>query len=218
MVGLVVSCQKTPTYQKSRNARVVSADQERQQQGRDDAAEPDSEENPADAQDNAEMANNETPATGPATGQLSASTIIMEPAEAGRYAPNRLQAVWVTDMNDQHLRTISANPGRRPQHLRQWQAANGNQLDGFSGATITSFMATPETFSWDLLDKNGAKVEYGNYKIWFELTQSNTDADFVDGDPGYAVYSMVFSLSPEGFSVNDNNHPTFTAIDLVHTP
>lgn len=153
-----------------------------------------------------------------ATGQVSFSTLISTPVQQGRYAPDRLQAFWISDQNDQHIRTIDANPGRRPQHLRRWRVANGDQVDGFTGATITDFADTPTTLAWDLKDKNGAQVNFGDYKIWFEMTQSNTNAGFVDGDPGYSLYSLSFSIKPEGFTIDDNNHPSFTNISITHTP
>ncbi|MFW7379014.1 MAG: hypothetical protein ACOH5I_09435 [Oligoflexus sp.] len=157
-------------------------------------------------------------AAGPATGQVVARTLIVPPVQTGRYQPNRLQAIWVTDMNNQRIRSLDANPGRRPQHLRQWRVANAAQVDGFTGATITAYNPEPVEIMWDLLDQNNSPVNFGNYKLWFEQTQSNTNDNFQDGDPGYAVYSLMITVSPDGFSVTDNNHPAFTNIEVNHTP
>ena len=225
-LGLMPACQDSVTYRRPIKATkpVAEASSADSRENGDAVADgaasgPDEgAEQPSAEGEEAEDAAAVLPSTMMATGEVSISTLIVAPAQAGRYAPDRLQAIWISDQNDQHLLSLSANPGRRPQHLRRWRSVNGDEVDGFTGATLSDFAATPTMLVWNLKDKNGAQVNFGDYKIWFEMTQSNTNDNFVDGDPGYALYGLSFSLKPEGFILNDNLHPSFTNISLIHTP
>lgn len=156
--------------------------------------------------------------SGPATGTFQANLTVSAPGQDGNYSPRRLEAFWITDMNDQHIVTLSANPGIRPQHLRQWRKANGGELDGFSGATITNYSGDPKPLNWNLQDKNGNTVMMGSYKLWMEITESNTNDNSQSGDEGYEFHSVVFKLGTEPSQENDANNNSFQNISISHTP
>jgi hypothetical protein len=153
-----------------------------------------------------------------ATGSLSISTILTPPANQGRYAPSHLQAVWVSDLNNNRIKTLSANPGRRSFHLRAWQKATAQDLDGLTGATIQDYSEDNMQITWDFKDKQGVAINEGKYRLWFELTESNTNDNFKDGDPGYAVYFVDFTVTSEASNLTDDQHPSFTQVLIRHTP
>lgn len=53
--------------------------------------------------------------------------------------------------------------------------------------------------------------------MWFELTESNTNEEFEDGDPGYAVYFVDFDIDDKPANQSDNNHPNFTQVNIIHS-
>lgn len=188
------------------------------QTARDDNAAPVQEDPQDPITDDDDTAVTQKSFDGPASGSLQASLTIAAPAQAGAYSPRRLEAIWVSDMNDQHVITLSANPGQRPQHLRQWRKVNGGQLDGFSGATITNYDNQPMNLQWDFVDKNGNTVEQGKYKLWMEITESNTNDNSQSGDAGYVFHNVIFEVSSEPSMFNDNNNPSFKNISINHNP
>lgn len=170
------------------------------------------------SQDENNGENGEASSSKKATGSISISAILTPPANQGRYAPSHLQAVWVSDLNNNRIKTLSANPGRRPFHLRAWQKSTAQDLDGLTSATIQDYSEENLQINWDLKDKQGMAINEGRYRIWFELTESNTNDNFKDGDPGYAVYFLDFMISAEASNLTDDKHPNFNQITIRHTP
>jgi len=171
----------------------------------------------------------------PATGSVSLTYTTVAPSPGGRYTPRHVQAIFVTDMNDRLIRSISAAPGNAngpaAPHLKRWRFLTNGTADGLSGATLPAYGAgTPVT--WDLKTKDGTIVPQGNYKIWFELSEANTTASIgangsistatpitgIDTVAGYRAHSIVITLGPQSSTKTDNSNPVWSNISVTHTP
>lgn len=158
-----------------------------------------------------------TDLTGPASGSLRLTVTMGTPTiRGGRYGDNHVQAIWITDANDQYVKTLTANAATRAIHLRKWRAANGASLDGVSGPTLPSYSNQPTTITWDLTNMVGATVDKGNYKLWFEISERNTVDGQLDGTEGYNFLQIPFVLNKAGDSTSNNNSPVFANISLQH--
>lgn len=171
-----------------------------------------------------------------ATGSLVLSATLVQPVNKGPYGmrttPVHAHAIWITDANDNYVKTINAQAATRSVHLQRWRSFTGTQPDGVTGATVTTNETTGALNSvvWDLKDKSGVVVPNGNYKMWFEWAEANTTAtplnsnmrstlnQPLDSLAGYSAYIMPFSVGPQGSSKTDTASPVFSNLKVVHTP
>jgi hypothetical protein len=207
-----------------------------------------SEENTADGNDGGSMTPSPSPTSpapsptppvlsgnSPASGSVSLSFTTVVPSPAGRYTPAHVQAIFVTDMNDRLIKTLSAAPGRPApagQHLRRWRSLTNNTADGITGATLTAYGPTAAPIVWDLKARDGTPVPQGSYKIWFELTEANTTATIapgaaitsaapitgVDTVNGYRAHSVVIAVGAQASTKTDTSNAVFSNINVSHTP
>ncbi|RPJ36425.1 MAG: DUF2271 domain-containing protein, partial [Planctomycetaceae bacterium] len=87
------------------------------------------------------------------------------------FEPQHVQAVWVENAASAFVKTIGRWGVIEHRHLTQWNAADGTNLDGFTGATPKAYQQ--HTITWDLTDRSGTQVPDGTYYIRFELTNHN---------------------------------------------
>ncbi|WP_141732983.1 DUF2271 domain-containing protein [Oligoflexus tunisiensis] len=167
----------------------------------------------------------------PATGSVSVTVNIIPPTPAGPYR-NRghIRSVWITDANNQYIKTIHAFAGQRAVHLKRWQVFTARTLDATSGATQTTPAAgIPVTATWDLKDKAGAQMMTGDYKIWMEFTEANTPAldagkapadvnQVIDNTNGYESFVVPFTVSPAGTTKTDSSNAVFKDVAVKHVP
>jgi len=87
------------------------------------------------------------------------------------FDPQHVQAVWVENAAGAFVKTIGRWGVIEHHHLTQWNAADGSNIDGFTGATPKAYQQ--HTTIWDLTDRSGVQVPDGTYYIKFELTNNN---------------------------------------------
>lgn len=180
--------------------------------------------------------NTATTGAAKASGTVVVSATLVQPANKGRYGlqatPVHAHAIWITDANDNYIKTINAQAATRAVHLQRWRSFTGTQPDGVTGATVVTNATTGNLPSvmWDLKDKAGAVVPNGNYKIWFEWTESNTTGtplvlntrstlnQPLDSLAGYSAYILPITVGPQGSTKMDTASPVFTNLKAVHTP
>ncbi len=170
-----------------------------------------------------------------ASGSIAVNYTTVAPSPGGRYTPSHVQAIFVTDMNDRLIKTLSANPGNPApagQHLRRWRSLTNNTADGITGATLRAYGAPSAPVTWDLKGKDGKAVGQGNYKIWFEIVEANTTATIaagasistatpingVDTIPGYKAHVVPITIGAQGSTKMDTSNPVWTNISITHTP
>lgn len=90
----------------------------------------------------------------------------------GRYSPNNVSAVWVTNPAGAFVRTLEENGYIRERHLTAWElASGGNTVDAVTGATNRA----PRTHeaAWDCADPSQAPVPPGAYTLNAEFATDN---------------------------------------------
>jgi hypothetical protein len=152
----------------------------------------------------------ETPAYG--GWQLTVAFTTASPGGDLRFEPRHVHAVWVENAAGGLVKTIGRWGVEEQRNLTQWMAADGTNLDGWTGATPRVYQQY--TIAWDLTDRTGAEVPAGMYYLRFELTNNNaamnqyhrTTIAFVkDGVPksqfyaaqnGYLNISLSYAFTP----------------------
>lgn len=151
-----------------------------------------------------------TPATASACGLAVSVTTA---SFGGTYAPNNIGAIWIADDHSRFVKTLDVWADRRTEHLDHWVAATAaaglpnNRLDAVSTATKTSHGT--RTAAWNCTDATRTPVPDGNYRVCFELTESNGAGplDCV----AFAKGAAAQDLSPADL-------PTFKKRRVVFTP
>ena len=129
----------------------------------------------------------------------------------GRYAPKHVMAVWITDAQDQLVKTVAVYAGKRKKHLRTWLGLVGEQnVDGVVGATLKEHGQMD--FTWDLLDAQGKPVPPGVYRWNIELTDRNKLG--VVTPPGH----LEFTVGPEPSQRKAQDLEQFLGLELSFTP
>jgi hypothetical protein len=103
--------------------------------------------------------------------QLAVTFTTTSPGGDLRFDPQHVQAIWVENAAGTFVKTIGRWGVEEHRHLTQWMAADGTNLDGWTGATPKAYQQ--HTATWNLKDRNGAEVPNGVYYIKFELTNHN---------------------------------------------
>jgi hypothetical protein len=103
--------------------------------------------------------------------QLAVTFTPTSPGGDLRFDPQHVQAVWVENAAGIFVKTIGRWGVEEYRHLTQWMAADGTNLDGWTGATPKAYQQ--QTALWDLKDRTGLEVPNGVYYIRFELTNHN---------------------------------------------
>lgn len=144
------------------------------------------------------------------TGRLATLTVTTSPA-GGKYAPRHVLAVWITDAQDQLVKTVEVRAGRRQKYLTAWREALGDRKpDGISGATLKQH--GPHTFTWDGRDANGQPVPDGTYRWHLELTDRNKPG------PTTPPAHLAFAVGPDAVSARAADLPNFRDLALTFTP
>lgn len=86
----------------------------------------------------------------------------------GRYAPDNLVAVWVTDSKGAFVRTLLCRGKRYTRSLRAWmESSHGDTTDAVTGATLHTFKK--HQVVWDCKNGKGEIVPDGVYRLHIEL-------------------------------------------------
>ncbi len=103
--------------------------------------------------------------------QLAVTFTTTSPGGDLKFDPQHVQAVWVETATGAFVKTIGRWGVEEYRHLTQWVAADGTNLDGWTGATPKAYQQ--HTATWDLKDRSGVEVPKGVYYLRFELTNHN---------------------------------------------
>lgn len=91
----------------------------------------------------------------------------------GKYSPKNIGAIWIENASGDFVKTLKLWADRRKQYLYTWNSASGgNTVDATTGSTRSSH-GTHEV-SWDLTDKNGNRVQDGDYSLIVEMTDEHS--------------------------------------------
>jgi hypothetical protein len=158
--------------------------------------------------------NPDSPPTTPTTdGSCALAVSVTTASFGGTYAPSNIGAIWIADDRDRFIKTLAVWADRRREHLDRWVAATtaaglpNNRLDAVSTATKTSHGA--RSARWDCTDAGRALVADGNYRVCFELTESN-GAGPLD--------CVAFIKGPAALDLAPDDRPTFKKRRVVFTP
>jgi hypothetical protein len=123
-------------------------------------------------------------------------------------------ALWIEDMDGKYINTLyatryTANGGYkvRPDSIALWVDKSGltnmekAEVDAVSGATPA---AGNLTYIWDLTDKNGERVQTGNYKFFVEGTLRWKN---------YVLYTGVITIGDTPAEVTADVHFVYEAAD-----
>jgi hypothetical protein len=103
--------------------------------------------------------------------QLAVTFTTTSPGGDPRFDPQHVQVVWVENATGAFVKTIGRWGVEEFRHLTQWMAADGTNLDGWTGATPKAYQQHTDT--WDLKGRDGVEVPNGVYYLRFELTNHN---------------------------------------------
>lgn len=106
------------------------------------------------------------------------------------YDPKNVGAIWVADSAGKFVKSLNVWAGTRASHLNKWRADTSaaglasNKVDAMTGATMSNH--AQRTGTWNCTNAMKAPVADGNYKVCFEMTESNgagpnSCVDFVKG-------------------------------------
>lgn len=101
----------------------------------------------------------------------------------GKYAPENCVMIWIQKSDNTFIKTIFKAAYRRSQYCKTWDEISGNagttpsakDFDGLTKATrkINEGHTDTITAAWDCTDKDGKRVEDGDYEFWIEMTEDH---------------------------------------------
>jgi hypothetical protein len=126
----------------------------------------------------------------------------------GRFEPNNIGAIWITNSSGAFVKTLAKWAGIRVQYLTAWNGASkANVVDAVTGATSTKHVV--HSVKWNCTDVNKAQVADGMYKVYFEMT---------DMDGTGPNTSVAFTKGPTAATVTPADTTSFKSINLSFTP
>ncbi|NTW24272.1 MAG: DUF2271 domain-containing protein [Lentimicrobium sp.] len=129
------------------------------------------------------------------------------------YSPRNVLAIWIKDAQGNFIISRKVMAANRKQHLVKWVASSSNNVvNAITGATLSNHQT--HTISWDCRDLNGNLVPDGNYEIWVEFTERNSNSGGAVG-PSTKV---VFTKGTEVTSPVIADESFFKNMELVYTP
>ncbi|MBN2738330.1 MAG: DUF2271 domain-containing protein [Spirochaetales bacterium] len=115
-----------------------------------------------------------------------------------RYSPRNVVAIWIQNESGAFVKNIQLRSASRTQHLYTWVNRSGwrssdgyTGVDGWTGATRTSHGTVSGV--WDLTDRNGNDVSFGNYTFWVEYTEEHAQGPIASG---------TIAIGPESKTIN----------------
>jgi hypothetical protein len=126
----------------------------------------------------------------------------------GTYAPRHVLAIWITNSNNQHIRTLKVMASNFKNKLFKWNTYTGGSVpsDAISGASLTSHQT--HTVKWNGKNAAGHVVPDGDYNLWVEFNETNST-----GNP---TISIPFTKGAVDQHVTPANTSYFQNIDLQY--
>ena len=140
------------------------------------------------------------------SGTLSVS--VLTSSNGGPYAPRNVLAIWVENSSGKFVKTLMVYAAERKGDLTNFMSNSfGNSTDAKTGATLSSH--STRTCSWNGKDASGNLMADGNYKLCFELSDTNGTGTFK---------SVTFSKDSIATSQSPSNMSSFSNISINWTP
>ncbi len=130
----------------------------------------------------------------------------------GPYAPKNAGAIWITNAQNQFVKTIKVWANQYRYTLVRWNASSGGNTSGaITGASLNNHIL--HNVTWNGSNVQGAQVPDGEYKINVEFTEHNASA------ANLGKYKQVtFVKGPNPVDTTFPNETWFRDMTLVWTP
>jgi len=130
----------------------------------------------------------------------------------GPYAPRNAGVIWVSNAQNQFVKTIKIWAATYRWTLVRWIAESGQNTTGaITSASINSHQL--HNVAWNATNHQGTLMPDGEYKINIEFTEHNATTN----NPG-KYKSITFTKSGEAFDITYPNETWFRDLRLVWTP
>jgi hypothetical protein len=133
------------------------------------------------------------------------------------YRPRNVGVIFITDAGNRFVKTLTVWADRRASSLSQWSSITSaagqsrNRTDAVSGATAGNHN-NPRMATWNCTSSRRERVPDGNYRLCFEMTESNR------GDSPSRFHCIDFVKGPEAFDRMVPDEPNFRARRVQFTP
>ncbi|MFH1120681.1 MAG: DUF2271 domain-containing protein [Bacteroidota bacterium] len=159
---------------------------------------------------------NATVSATPASTDGTVSFTVQTVTNGATYSPKNVLAIWVKDAQGNFVISRKVMAANRKQHLVKWVASSGNNVvNATTGATLPNHQT--HTIAWDCRDVNGNLVADGNYEIWVEFTERNSNNGGAVGPSTKVAFTKgldVVSLTPPDESYFKNIQLTYTPVGV----
>ncbi|MEF3695485.1 MAG: DUF2271 domain-containing protein [Candidatus Cloacimonadota bacterium] len=130
----------------------------------------------------------------------------------GPYGPRNAGVIWVTDSNNQFVKTIKVWASNYRYTLRRWIASsNQNTTGAITSASLNSHQL--HNVSWDGRNSQNTEVPDGTYKFNIEFTEHNATASNMGK---YKQVSFVKGTEPVDLVIPNETY--FRDMSLTWTP
>lgn len=129
----------------------------------------------------------------------------------GEYSPRHVFAIWVTDENDQFVRTLVRRAWQEIEDLVKWNNMTGGNFQNalVTGATLNAH--TSHNLTWDCTDRYLQPLPDGIYRIYVEFNEN-------DAPPSGPWTMIEFNKGNESVTLNPAGSNFFDNIELIYTP
>ncbi len=116
----------------------------------------------------------------------------------GWFAPKHVSAFWVTDTNNNFIKTLELNAQNYGHYLAKFVAMNPT-MDTVDAKTSASLLTHgTHTLTWNCTDTSENKVPDGAYRVWFEMTENDDSGPAMFTE--IAVGSSPVTVTPQNYS------------------
>jgi hypothetical protein len=140
-------------------------------------------------------------------------TVTTSPTQFACFNPRNVGAIWIAQSSGAFVKTLAVWARTRIGTLELWgsktQAAGTprNSVDAITGATLSSHQT--HNVTWNCTDVKRAPVPDGPYRVYFELTDSNS--------PGPNFY-LDFTKGPEAVAIAASDQMSFHGVRVIFVP
>jgi len=151
-------------------------------------------------------------------GNLTFSIKTTEPPE--NYNGKHIIALWIENEAGTFIKTKIKYGDNFLQYLNVWKAkSTSNVVDATTGSTLLSH-TNPLTFTWNATNVSGTVVDDGNYKVWIQMSDANSNGPttsclFAKGTT--PITNQAFANVGNYTNMTLTWTPNTTAIDEVAT-
>jgi len=160
------------------------------------------------------LSNPELTAAGvPASTDGTVTFTVLTVSNGATYSPKNVLAIWVKNAQGNFVISRKVMAANRKQHLVKWVASSSNNsVNAITGATLPNHQQ--HTISWDCRDASGNLVADGNYEIWVEFTERNSNSG---GAVGPST-KIAFTKGMDVVSLNPPDETYFKNMTLNYSP